>query len=162
MAKTVLLYMDKRIIFVCGRICSGKNTFCKSLALHKHIVVSDVVKRLTGEISRAKLQDTAELDSQIVQELMNLIDSSDQVVIDGIRQLSILDALLAHYDKSDCEIVWLRVPPAIRKERYLLRNDSKDAADDFERAEERDVKLGIADLHSACFERLQARIIAHY
>lgn len=139
---------NKRIIFVCGKICSGKNTFCEKLGEHHHIQVSDIVKKLSGEVNRAKLQETADLDILIADELLQQIYAHDKVSIDGIRQVSILKYLIDQLESNDWEIVWLEVEMEELKRRYITRNDPKDKDITIEDALLRDEKLGMLELET--------------
>lgn len=134
----------KPIVLVLGKLCSGKGTFCGNYTEqgYTHIATSDVVKRVSGFTTREELQSTMSMDSLIVDEMINDITEHTKVVIDGIRQQSIIDGLIYHYGKSKIDIIWLDVSDEIRKSRYANRGDAKDTKP-FDSAEAGDVKLGI-------------------
>jgi hypothetical protein len=67
------------------------------------------------------------------------------VVIDGIRQYSIVLGLAAEYGLDSLDLIWLEVPDDIRKYRFYDRAISKDDIT-FEEADARDEKLGLKEL----------------
>lgn len=131
------------IVLVSGKLCSGKGHYCKTqYPDHYHLPVSDVVKRLTNTNVRSQLADTATLDQQILQELSKEISQHPKIVIDGIRQFSILVGLQRRYGTDISDIIWLDVPDDVRRERFLARADKKDDAS-FDNASSGDIALGI-------------------
>lgn len=138
----------KRIVLLFGKICSGKSTYADALCYvtkAKRITVSDIVKRVSGKISRSELQNTAHMDKEIALELIQVISSYDKVVVDGIRQYTIVLELAAEYGIDNLDLIWLEVPDDIRKYRFHDRAVSKDDIT-FEDADARDEKLGLKDL----------------
>ena len=85
------------------------------------------------------------MDKEIALELMEEINKYDKVVIDGIRQYSIVLELAAEYGFTELDLVWLEVPDNIRKYRFYDRAISKDDIT-FEEADARDEKLGLKEL----------------
>ena len=137
-----------KIVLLFGKICSGKSTYADALCYvtkAKRITVSDIVKRVSGKISRSELQNTAHMDQDICHELCQEINKYDKVVIDGIRQYSIVMGLSAEYGLSEIDMIWLEVPDDIRKYRFHDRAVSKDDIT-FEEADIRDEKLGLKEL----------------
>ena len=108
------------------------------------IVVSDIVKSLVNTTNRDVLQTTMHLDNRIAQSLIdNIVQTFDQeyaehVVVDGIRQVTIVDRLLNAY--PDARLVWLEVPYDERKRRYEARKDIKDV-ESFELADNKAIEL---------------------
>ena len=138
----------ERIVLLFGKICSGKSTYADALCYitkAKRITVSDIVKRVSGKISRSELQNTAHMDQEIIKELCVEINKYNKVVIDGIRQHSIVLGLSAEYGLSNIDMIWLEVPDEIRKYRFRDRAISKDDIT-FEEADARDEKLGLKEL----------------
>ena len=134
-----------RIVLLFGKICSGKSTYADALCYvtkAKRITVSDIVKRVSGKVSRSELQGTAHMDKEIALELIAEIKKYDKVVIDGIRQLSIVLELAAEYGIENLDLIWLEVPDDVRKYRFHDRAISKDDIT-FEEADARDEKLGL-------------------
>lgn len=137
-----------RIVLLFGKICSGKSTYAHALSYitkaHR-ITVSDIVKRVSGKVSRSELQNTAHLDQDIIHELCQEINKYNKVVIDGIRQYSIVLELAAEYGLENIDMVWLEVPDDVRRYRFHDRAISKDDIT-FEEADVRDEKLGLLEL----------------
>lgn len=137
-----------KIVLLFGKICSGKSTYADALCYvtkAKRITVSDIVKRVSGKASRSELQSTAHMDQDICYELCQEINKYDKVVIDGIRQYSIVLGLAAEYGLDSLDLVWLEVSDEVRKYRYYDRAISKDDIT-FEDADIRDEKLGLKEL----------------
>ena len=142
------MLQTKRIVLLFGKICSGKSTYADALCYvtkAKRITVSDIVKRVSGKISRSELQNTAHMDKEIALELIQVISSYDKVVVDGIRQYTIVLELAAEYGIDNLDLIWLEVPDDIRKYRFHDRAVSKDDIT-FEDADARDEKLGLKEL----------------
>ena len=138
----------EKVVLLFGKICSGKSTYADALCYitkAKRITVSDIVKRVSGKISRSELQNTAHMDVEIIKELCAEINKYDKVVIDGIRQYSIVLGLSTEYGLSNIDMIWLEVPDEIRKYRFHDRAISKDDIT-FEEADARDEKLGLLEL----------------
>ena len=137
-----------KIVLLFGKICSGKSTYADALCYitkAKRITVSDIVKRVSGKVSRSELQNTAHMDQEICKELCQEINKYDKVIIDGIRQHSIVIGLAAEYGLENLDLVWLEVPDEVRRHRFYDRLVSKDDIS-FEEADARDEKLGLKEL----------------
>lgn len=137
-----------KIVLLFGKICSGKSTYAHALSYitkAKRITVSDIVKRVSGKATRSDLQNTAHMDQDICHELCQEINKYDKVVIDGIRQYTIVLGLAAEYGLENLDLVWLEVPDDVRKYRFHDRAISKDDIT-FEEADARDEKLGLKEL----------------
>jgi len=110
---------------------------------------------------REVLQNSKHLDTVIAEEIANdiwhydtfVFDSNettpDYIIVDGIRQLSILTQLESFlqrvYPKWTIQYKWLDVDREERKRRFDARKDPKDTLT-FEQAEKRDNELGLSDL----------------
>jgi len=140
---------EKEIVLVCGKLSSGKGQYIReNYPEYDHVGVSSIVKKLSGFDKRSDLSTTANLDSAIVQMLIKTIDESDdKVVVDGIRQPSILYMLKNHYGSRIKDIIWLDVPENARRERFAKREASKDDQS-FEKAMKGDSALGIDDVET--------------
>lgn len=135
----------KKIVLLFGKICSGKSTYADALCYvtkAKRITVSDIVKRVSGKVTRSELQQTQDLDTDIAAELINEISKYDKVVVDGIRQDTIVWHIANHFGMDAIDMVWLEVPDEIRKHRFYDRVVAKDDIS-FEEADQRDVELGL-------------------
>jgi hypothetical protein len=127
-----------KLIF--GRICSGKGSYLPDV---RRIVVSDIVKRIVSSTNRDALQNSLHLDNQIGTTLINSIyiatmANEEHIVVDGIRQTTIVDRVLNMY--PDAELIWLEVPVEERKRRYENRKDIKDV-EPFEIADNKPIEL---------------------
>ena len=136
------------VIFVCGKICSGKDTFADQLAFHEKIVVSDIVRDLIKSTDRKKLADTKALDKKIAKELFDRIKKAGKASVVGVRQLSILLKLKFHLQTNGFshEYIWLEVSDEELKRRFITRDDEKDKTMTFEEALQKDEDLGLVDL----------------
>jgi cytidylate kinase len=142
------MIQTKRIVLLFGKICSGKSTYANALSYitkAKRITVSDIVKRVSGKASRSELQNTAHMDQDICHELCQEINKYNKVVIDGIRQYTIVMGLVAEYGIENLDLVWLETPDDVRKYRFHDRAISKDDIT-FEEADLRDESLGLKEL----------------
>lgn len=140
------MLQTKRIVLIFGKICSGKSTYADALCYvtkAKRITVSDIVKRVSGKATRSELQTTQDLDEQISAELILEIEKYDKVVIDGIRQHSIVWNLVNKFGKPNVDMLWLEVADDVRRYRFYDRAIAKDDIS-FEQADERDEKLGLS------------------
>jgi len=136
----------RSIIIICGNLSSGKGTYVKEYYPDYHnITVSSVVKKISGANKRSELSKTKSLDTQIIEELIREISEYDKVVVEGIRQPSILHKLKLHFGQQIKDIIWLDVPEEKRREYFSKRAASKDDLD-FEAANQVDRNLGIDDL----------------
>jgi hypothetical protein len=143
------MIQTKKLTLLFGKICSGKSTYADALCFvtkAKRITVSDIVKRVSGKATRSELQNTAHMDQLIAHELIQECNNYDKVVVDGIRQYSIVENVLDCYG-DNVDMIWLEVPDEIRKHRFYGRSISKDDIT-FEEADARDEKLGLLELQN--------------
>ncbi len=139
---------DREIILVCGNLCSGKGHYCENRYPDFHkIIVSDIVKSLIKSSGRNELSKTKHLDQQILSILIRQITFYEKVVVDGIRQMSILKGLEDEFGSDIKDIVWLEVPEDTRRERFTQRGSAKDNLD-FDTAMQTDRNLGIEDVEN--------------
>ncbi len=152
--------MKAEVVLVFGRICSGKSSF-QSQAYR--IVVSNIVRDLMKSDNREVLQNTMHLDERIAEEIVGVLDATTvciekgiiqrkAVIVDGIRQSTIVDKILEWY--PDATLVWLDVPEAKRKLRYENRKDSKDT-ESFETADNKPIELECQNIFSIFKNKLQ-------
>lgn len=153
-------HLNKPIVLVLGRICAGKGTYCHQFPEKKHIVVSDIVKRIGGVRSRSDLQETGDLDRLIAEDLIKEIRLHDEdVLVDGIRQLSIIRAITREFGKNKVDVLWLEVPKRERLHRFSNRGHRRDDIP-FEQADTRDESLGIGEVEN--WARRHGRVIHNY
>ena len=140
------------IIVVCGRICSGKSSF---QAMSYRIVVSNIVRDLMNSNDRLELQKSMHLDHRIAKEILDILDATSTciekgiikrspIIVDGIRQASIVDAILKQYPDT---------------RRYENRKDIKDT-EDFNIADNKPIELECQKIFSIFKDKLQ--IINNY
>lgn len=133
-----------KIVLVFGRICSGKGSYKKNPEDHARIIVSDLVRNIVKSSDRSVLQNTLHFDQTIADTIikrLGLLESMDiwsNIIVDGIRQVSIVEKVLEKYPNA--ELVWLEVPVEERKRRYYNRADVKDV-EDFDVADNKPIEL---------------------
>lgn len=149
--------MENKITLLFGRICSGKSSY-RSDELIPRVVVSTLVRSVIADFAatRDQLQDTMHLDNLIADHIIKTVDIYEAsygrgVIIDGIRQVSIVEKVLEKY--PDAELVWLEVPEEERKRRYESRKDIKDV-DPFEIADTKPIELECQKIYEAYKDRL--------
>lgn len=142
-----------KLTLLFGRICSGKSSLYKD---SYRIIVSNLVRGIINSTSREDLQNTMHLDDKIAEAIITTIDYAidehPHVVVDGIRQASIVEKVLQHYPKA--ELVWLEVPVQERKRRYETRKDAKDV-EAFEIADNKPIELECQNIFSIFKEQLR-------
>ena len=147
-----------KVTLLFGRICSGKTSYKPNAY---KVIVSRLVKAIIAEhaptATRDQLQDTMHLDDKIAESVLMVTDYAanlykySEVVIDGIRQISIVEKILEHY--PDAELVWLEVPVEERKRRYESREDVRDV-ELFEVADNKPIELECQKIFGVFRERL--------
>lgn len=154
-----------RLILVFGRICSGKGTYCKGYPGYTLIVTSDIVRAVSKAQTRSGLQNTAHLDTEIAAQMVkaigDVLDAGGKVVVDGIRQKSILAIVKTAFASVKPKLVWLDVPQDVLRQRYADRADKKDDQT-FDDAYSRDEKLGVADLEAELRQDPDVEFVKHY
>ena len=142
-----------KITYLCGRICSGKSTYRPEA---RRLMVSDIVRNVVRSNDRERLQNSMHLENDILSGLAMCIDYDmemgvQELIIDGIRQPSILERLSAVYPG---EIVWLEVPLEERKRRYETRGAEKDT-EPFEVADNKPIELECQKIYSIFSKQLK-------
>lgn len=136
--------MQPKIKLVFGRICSGKSSLKRDALRDAVVEVSHLVKTLIKRSSREALQNTMNLDAEIAEMLLGRIakleamEIWDTIIVDGIRQVSIVERVLEQYPQA--ELVWVEVPTEERRRRYYARQDAKDV-EPFEIADNKEIEL---------------------
>ena len=142
-----------KLTLLFGRICSGKSSLYKD---SYRIVASNLVRGIVNSASREDLQNTMHLDDAIAESIIMsidyVIDENPHVVVDGIRQASIVEKVLQHYPNA--ELIWLEVPVEERKRRYEARKDAKDV-EAFEIADNKPIELECQNIFSIFKEQLR-------
>lgn len=141
-----------KITVVVGKLCSGKSTYTSVQKNENIIEIGEIVRQLTSIESRVF---DSKLDTEINNKLFQRISYSfyhnpQDLYVVGIRQSSILENLeLICKDLGiEVEIIYLKVPDKIRKQRYIKRkeNNNKDSYLTFEMADKYDMDLGLRNL----------------
>jgi hypothetical protein len=112
---------------------------------------------------RSVLQNSLDLDERIAEEIVGCIDAlttaikrelivDKPIIVDGIRQSSIVDYILQWYPESG--MVWLDVPENKRKQRYEARKDGKDT-EAFEIADNKPIELECQKIYETFKDKLQ-------
>jgi hypothetical protein len=94
------------------------------------------------------------LDNQIAEKILEgskLMSHVPEIIIDGIRQVSIVERVLEKY--PDAELVWLSVDDFERKRRYESRKDIKDV-EPFEVADTKPIELECQKIYETYKDRL--------
>ena len=153
-----------KVTLLFGRICSGKSSYNPHVY---RIVASDIVRKLIGGGDRTALQNTMNLDEEIAAAIVRAVEAVKQfnkshrstgayapneIIVDGIRQPSIVEAVLEAY--PDAELVWLEVPTQERKRRYESRRAIKDI-EPFEVADNKPIELECQKIYSIFAEQLK-------
>ena len=156
-----------KVLFLFGEICSGKSTY-EPEGKSTRLTVSNIVKKLMQSEDREVLQKTRHMDTMIANEIANDLwhydtfvfeskdTTPDYLIIDGIRQGTILTVLESYIERSHpywgIEYKWLDVDREERKRRFDARKDPKDTIS-FDEAEKRDNELGLSELFSILKEQ---------
>lgn len=137
----------KPVILIFGKLCSGKGTYAKALESlgYTHVATSDVVKQLCGFAKREDLQNTSGLAHMIADELIEMGHDNHKTVIDGVRQMLIVDRIIRYFGSENVGLIWLEVEREELLRRYLSRGDHKDTQD-FDVALQGDEELGLLDI----------------
>ena len=137
--------LKSNIVLLFGRICSGKGSYLNDPYNNARVVMSELVASLVRSTSRSDMQDTLHFD-QILADLVikrvgTLVDMNlwENVIVDGIRQLSIVEKVVESYPEA--QLIWLEVPVEERKRRYENRKDGKDSLQSFEVADSKPIEL---------------------
>lgn len=132
------------IVLLFGRICSGKGTYMKKSRTSARVVVSDIVKSLIKGTDRSSLQDTLYLEAKIASTILDVTEDLvaeavwETIIVDGIRQASIVDIVLKRWPKAT--LIWLDTSTEERRRRYNNRADRRDT-ESFEVADNRPIEL---------------------
>lgn len=146
-----------KVTLLFGRICSGKSSY-RADELIPRVVVSTLVRSVIADhaATRDQLQNTMHLDNLIADSIIQSIDIYEAsygrgVIVDGIRQVSIVEKVLEKY--PDAELVWLSVEDSERKRRYESRKDIKDV-ESFEVADNRPIELECQKIYETYKDKL--------
>lgn len=150
-----------RIVTLIGPVCSGKSYCLKNEYSHfNQIEVGDIVREIKQQ--QVRIFDMS-LDQQIIIKLELIIDNcigrEKDLVISGIRQLSILkkiETIVKALERvpinniTDYSRIYLDINRTIRYERFTKRVDIKDRSITFDEIEAQDGALGLLELTDYC------------
>lgn len=165
MVKTELALqeIDMKVIIICGAICSGKSTYAARFKGGVTVDIGDIVREIKETAIR--VHDKS-LDQQIIASLRKRLSAFRKkeltIIVTGIRQTSILEALEAMLKKDTYAKVLLQVPTEVLKQRYKKRNALKDAKLSFEEATARDAALGYKELEDRLRQDKTVTIVKNY
>lgn len=150
-----------QIVTLIGPVCSGKSYRLKNeYSQFRKIEVGDIVRDIKQQ--QGRIFDMS-LDQQIIVRLHNEIEISvqmeDDLIISGIRQLSILKEVetfikalkrvpinnITNYSR-----IYLDTNRTTRYERFVRRVDVKDRSITFDQVEAQDGALGLSELTDFC------------
>lgn len=153
--------MSRKVIFISGEICSGKDT------IMNRDYSADFYQQIDlGQLVREKFQ-TADrifdnnLEPYFVERVKDLTKNNDKTyIITGLRQPSLAEKLSALFD--EVKHIYLSVPRDILKWRYTARADVKDANISFEDAIKGDQSLGMKELQYYLLTEVKCDFINNY
>lgn len=153
--------MSRKVIFISGEICSGKDT------VMKRDYSADFYQQIDlGQLVREKFQ-TADrifdngLEPYFVERVKEITKNNDKTyIITGLRQPSLAKKLSALFD--EVKHIYLTVPRDILKWRYSSRGDVKDANISFEDAIKGDQSLGMKELQYYLLTEVKCDFINNY
>lgn len=134
------------VYIIIGKVCSGKDYFARTKFPNAFkIDIGDIVREITKTTERVH---NASLDEQIISEIfrkvLNGSPGCHDVVITGIRQLSIYKWI--QQALTNPITFHLVAPLSVLKQRFEKRAHAKDKSISFEQTLERDATLGLAEL----------------
>ena len=129
----------KQIVIITGKICSGKSSVCEKLQNkydYYRLSISTIVKKITGFNTRSQLTKNLITADTIIKQIEEDIKDKDKIVVDGPRQVEIVEYL---HKKYNAKLIWLENDYETLLERYKKQNDDiKQNDQPFDVALERD------------------------
>lgn len=153
--------MSRKVIFISGEICSGKDT------VMRRDYSADFYQQIDlGQLVREKFQ-TADrifdnnLEPYFVERVKEITKNNDKTyIITGLRQPTLAAKLADLFD--EVKHIYLSVPRDILKWRYTSRADVKDANISFEDAIKGDQSLGMKELQYYLLTEVKCDFINNY
>lgn len=153
--------MSRKVIFISGEICSGKDT------VMNRDYSADFYQQIDlGQLVREKFQ-TADrifdnnLEPYFVERVLEITKNNDKTyIITGLRQPTLAAKLADLFD--EVKHIYLSVPRDILKWRYTSRADIKDANISFEDAIKGDQSLGMKELQYYLLTEVKCDFINNY
>lgn len=146
--------IDKKIIILIGRVCSGKTTFSTILKQNLQfrgefvevVDIGNLVREITDQENRVF---KSQLDIKIIEKLNPIIkqcrEKNKTLIIVGPRQKSILKGLDLKEDEYQNIVMSCSLEE--RQKRYIMRNDKKDGkTSNVEEIDRFEDELGLQEL----------------
>jgi hypothetical protein len=151
-----------KCIFICGEICSGKDTMieiCYAEYPYRQIDMGSEVRKKYQTVDRIF---DSNLDGYLAGKVKEELDKDSALtyLITGVRQPTLLKMIAELFD--EVEYNYLVVPRSILKERYLNRAGDKDANISFEDSIAGDLTLGMAELQTYLLTEVKCNFIKNY
>ena len=153
--------MSRKVIFISGEICSGKDTLMRKNYSEDFYQQIDL-----GQLVREKFQ-TADrifdnnLEPYFVERVLDITKNNDKTyIITGLRQPSLAAKLSALFD--EVEHIYLVVPRKVLEWRYTSRGDIKDKHISFSDAIKGDQSLGMKELQYYLLTEVECNFINNY
>lgn len=148
-----LINQGPKIRFVAGPIAAGKGVYVDTIKNdypNSFIVsVSKVARSLSGNTTRSALQNNPVHAADIaerIDDIINAQEGCDLFLIDGPRQIEVIEYFIAAYGLGNVQVVWLDPGYEIRKSRFYNRNLETDSDSDFDEANQLDDALGLKQI----------------
>lgn len=151
----------KKVIFISGEICSGKDTVMRrdySADFYKQIDLGELVREKFKTKDRIFDNGLEDYFEERVAEITK--DNKHTYIITGLRQPSLCKKLSKHFD--EVKHIYLTVPRDILEWRYTARGDEKDAKISFEDAIKGDQSLGMKELQYYLLTEVKCDFINNY
>ena len=153
--------MSKKVIFIAGEICSGKDTIMNrdySSEKYKQIDLGQLVREKFNTVDRIFDNN---LEPYFIDRIKDIIkDNKHTYVVTGLRQKTLAKKIVSLFD--EVEFIYLVVPRDILKDRYKKRADKKDAKLSFEDAISGDLSLGMNELQNYLLTEVKCNFIKNY
>lgn len=137
----------RKVLAVLGPVCSGKTTYMERYPSDRWLKVDigSIVREITK--TQERVFDKS-LDEQIIAKLRDLVLSNPHtdIVVSGIRQVSIAHHLETWAKLDDFMWIYLDVPQEVLEARYAKRAAEKDLKLTFQQAIQKEVELGYNDM----------------
>ena len=152
----------KKVVFICGEICSGKDTMieiCYSEYPYKQIDLGQLVREKFN--TQERVFDNT-LEPYFIERISEIISKNPSLtyVVTGTRQVPLIKKIANLFD--ECEYTYLVVPREILKERYSSRASEKDAKLTFEEAIKGDESLGMRELQNYLLTEVKCNFYNNY
>lgn len=136
----------RKVLGILGPVCSGKTTYMERYPADRwlKIDIGSIVREITQ--TQERVFDKT-LDEQIIRQLrMKILTSKKDVIVSGIRQVSIGVHLEIIAALDEFMWIYLDVPQEVLEARYEKRAAEKDLKLTFQQAIGKEVELGYNDM----------------